>query len=722
MVRRPDASIVRDETSPLPQENAQVVDALPRKSDEQERGLVNIEQVLAKLRLECDQICSEHPDNYLFFTKYGGAVTQDKFDKDSQVDLDLRLICFKMPDESVQKQVQARLQAIAGALDVELYFHSYDKYVQGQVGETGETTVLEKIKSPDVDHATVVHIEYPSLLSFYTFATMDFFTAREVADLEAWIQTVAQKHAESGLHEEFSVQPNRENLHPQNIVESIKITERDVIEWIHVYVEHFLHDFQAFHALHDSGDSNEEVVNTYISRLSKYLVRVSFGVAILDSKFLSKDAIAQRYLELFQMGMDAESVHHYIITEISPSWHNASMRDLINFGSYIRTSREFFEHWNQDDTLALIQDMENTLLYIVQQGGGLIRRSEFNDVHDFLTEHAILNHVESAGNGANREKISAGEEFISQGADSDSVILFPSHKSDGSPNGTYQILVDGQNVGFHRSKIIVGELGVLLGIARTTSIVAESDMEILLISKQEVERLFLTQYGVAPEAAEHSLLRNYLTGHYMMRDQERADTRDAQLIYSLLSYFTDEFLKYLEEAIKTGKTFVSEREAGETLLDAYDINNMPECFDWMIENDNEEAIEIVEHDADAQLFEVGDAAVDLYFVHTAGDSGGVEVAFENGETIVLKEGEIVGEDALLPNKNTRSYSAKVFAGTKLVKTTEKGFRDATASTRAVFALVNSEQGGSEYRQYSRKEIFFAVGVKCLRRLQSAFVE
>ena len=697
---------------------------LPQQETEHRSAKFDVEKKLSELRQECDLICAEQPDNFLFFTKYGGTVSQEKFDLDPNTDLDLRLVCFELPEEKIQNEIRQRLQKIGEQLDVELYFHSYQRYIHGQVGETGATTVLEKIRSTDTDESTVVRIEYPAMLSFYTFATMDFFTNKNPNTLDAWIQSVAERHSQKSNNADFSVYPNRENLAPQSIIEKIRITERDIIEWIHVYIEHFLHDFESFHKLSEKDQQDSKLLQTYLSRLSKYLIRIAFGVAILDSGIIALSDIQAHYRMLLEMDISAANTHADVIGIIQPPWYNTTMKDIIKIATGIRTESELF--FDQDDYevnyLTLISQMENTLLFIVQQGGGLIRRDDFNDVHDFLTEHAVLNQLERVDSLYKRETVPEGTRLLEEGAKSEEIILVPTTQSSGEPNAKYAIEVGGEKIVFERSKIIVGELGVLLNSSRTASVVAEGKLEIIRIPKKELERLFQTQYSLAGTHEGYTLLRNYLSGHYHMRNREFSDAQDAQLIYSLLSYFTDEFFQYLTDGLNQGRTFVGkEEQSNDTLLELYDINFLPECFEWFLDHDNKANFVSTSYTTRTQLFDIGDPSDLLYFIHSTKESGGVEIEFSNGEKTVLSTGEIVGEDALLPNTSERKYTATILPGTTVISTTAQGLRDATASTKAIFAKMKDENGTTtELKESSRKEVFFAIGVQCLQRLQSMY--
>lgn len=683
---------------------------------------ISVELYTHALKDACDAlIFSEENDNFLFITQYGGTVTQEKYDRDKRTDFDLRLVCFTLPPEAEQDRIRSELKKHVEPMSVELYFHSYEKYVTGEVGETGTVTVLESIKKGLDPEKTVTNLEHPSMVALYTFSTMRFFTHKE-EQLSDWLETVVKR--QTTYQPEQLSDCTLENIQPSAIVEKISIDKEGIIEWIHLYLKAFLADYYAFKKVGMDDEDAHKHLFDYLRRLSKYLLRIAFGVAVIDTDLA---LVKEEYVRSIYAGMPADNVHFDMCATYHKNWFNDSVRSVFSAAISIR---EFSDSFSLEDASVPLlrqskKEMENQLLFLAQQAGGLLRREKFQDVHDFLTELAITNLIEptsepaEADFGAAYKNFAEGEKIIVQGEHSDDIILVPTKKSDGSQNGTYGVRKDGEPLTLKRKKVIVGELAALLARERSTSLVAESDLEALVIDGKRFSEL----WNKKKFSGKHSepLLQYFLRSYFDSASVSQEEKDAFLLSFSLLNYFSSEFIQYLYENIDFGSPFSQEKNA-EHLLSEYHIPFFVGAIEALLENKNVSYHKetLAENEEARMLFNAGEVTTNMYVVADSGNNGGVELTFTDGTVVVVKKNEIFAEAALLPGNKPVLYSARLLPGTSVYSIEAKDFLDATATTDTLFVQIpeSDQQKSYVYKEISAIELYFEVGIQCLDRLKT----
>ena len=670
-----------------------------------------IEQKITTLIEECDSICAANPDTFLFFTKYGGPLTQKKLEADKKTDLDLRLVCIEVPPVETQKKIRKQLTDRAHPLPVELYFHSYEKYIQGEVGETGSVTVLEAIRDQLDPEKTITTLQHPSLVSLYTFATTAFFST--LPDDMLLLRVTQALEKQSGAPAETPLQ--LEDIHPKNILEKITLDEEGSIEWIHLYLKYFLADYRDFKQLADEKQQQPQEMVFYLQRLSKYLLRIAFAVSIMDADL---DSIKKEYVSLIQQGIPADQVHQDIVFANPHSWLNVQVRNVLSAALVLRDHHETL---SPDTSASLLKQtqhqMENTLLFLSQQAGGLLRRESFEDVHDFLAELAIMHIAESGHSediGLHHTHYEAGDTIIQQGDLADTMHLLPSSKA-------YTVELDGEPLQLNRTKNIFGELGVLLLSAptRTTTIRANEALETISIHASFFETLF-TEVSSATHSQE-PILRYFLSSHFDAESASEDETNRALLLFSLCNYFSAEFIQYLFEQLDLGHTFTTARaETPDTLFDTYKVSFLSEALAALISSKKvpHEYLETTDQ-AGQLLFEAGSNDDAVYFVTNVDEGGGVEISFPRKKTehpTVLEKNAVIGESALLPGNKPQLYTAVLRPNTQVVRIAAADFIKATTTTDILFAEVKAGDT-AQFKQVTCIELFFEVGRQCLKRLQ-----
>lgn len=681
-----------------------------------------VEARISALQQACDAlIFSEENDNFLFVTQYGGTVTQEKFESDNRTDFDLRLVCFTLPSPAEQKHIRTQLQNVAGSMSVELYFHSYEKYVKGEVGETGSVSVLEAIQKGLDPEKTVTTLEHPSMVSLYTFATMRFFSQRE-ADLEQHIKDLAKK--QTSLSSDEVAGCTFEALQPDVLLESIQLDKEGMIEWIHLYLKSFLKDYHEFKQLLESEKNTPVSLLSYLKRLSKYLLRIAFGVTVMDADLAQ---IKAEYLRDIRGGVPADQIHFDMCATHSRNWYNASVREVFSAAVAVREygDREGVANASVPLLKQSLQEMENQLLFLSQQAGGLLRREKFQEVHDFLTELAITNLLapESADEesefGSRYKFFMKDETIISQDDDSQDLLVISRKKRDGTENGTYSVQKNGEKISLKRPKTIVGELASLLRSKRTSALHAESEVEVITVDGSRFADLW--QQKMFSGKQDEPLLRYFLRS-YFNTEAVTTEQRNAFLLsFSLLNYFSSEFIQYEYENLDFGRVFSAE-DKQDHILSEYHLSFFSEAVtDLLSRKKVPHFVETVPEDrAPELLFQAGEVVEDLFVVAQAGETGGVELTFANGDQTVLKKNQIVGESALLVGNKPALYSARVLPGTTMYRISAKDFLSATSTTDTLFAKVPKEDevGKYTYEEVTAIELFFEVGIQCLDRLAS----
>ena len=706
---------------------------LPAVAESQVETEVSVETVVDNLRTTCDTICTEHPDNFLFFTKYGGSITQEKFEKDKRTDLDLRLVCFTIPPIEEQQKIANRLRDESGGIPVELYFHSYEKYIKGEVGETGDKSVLECMRqklNPESVNTTITH---PSMISLYTYSTMEFFTNRKDT-LQEWITSVADTQLSWSNTENTTLSAENmtvEALSPDAILEKIKLDREGIIEWVHLYLRYFLADYREFQALSKEKQQDPNELYPYLKRISKYLLRIAYGVAVVESDL---EDIKEKYVQNMKFGLHADQNHFEMISYANRSWRNDSTQQTLNAALELRAYAHEFSI-DQASPLLLTQSLrkiENTILYLTQQSGGMLRREEFGEVHDFLTEVLVVNLLTpimetddlDTSQGNHYESYAEGETLIREGDHPDELLIIPDQMRSGSENGDYAVVVDGEELKLNRLKVILGELGILLGAPRSTSIIAKGELEALVVKSSFLTSLF-TELG--PNGKE-TLLRYFLSSHIDAENSTIKQDNKFLLTFALLNYFSSEFVQYLYERVEYGYAF-SEKEGSDTkashMLSSYKLEHFSETF-LEVAKTKKITLDYPTNPPDStpkKIFEAGSNNNTYIYVVTACEpNGGVKLTF-SGDTddthaTILKKHAIFGESSLLPGSKPHNYSAILLPGTKITRIKAQDFQKMTMTTDILpFSFSDESTQEKIMGEITGIELFFHLGVSCLDRLQ-----
>jgi len=669
-----------------------------------------LEEKIRKIKKVADDICNENPKNFLFITQYGGELTVKQLATDKQTDIDLRLICIKLPTRKERIEILAKLQAAAGDIPVEIYFDEVSNYSKGIVGETGNFTTLEVIREGIDPKFINTKIDHPEIFALYTFGTTRFFSNKSDADIAIHINLATKEYTYN-------------DLIPEAIFENIKPNNESAIDWLHEYLGKFIAEHKAINLLSSKGELTTEILRGYLKRLSKYVIRIAFGVSIIDEDL---EAFKVDYLEQLKLpGIHADQAHIDLISTINKSWLNQIVNDLLKDALDLRVNSKGFadekvDITNDDETnnLELLIEqqkrMENVLLFIAQQAGGLSRIKEFNSIYDFLNIISLKNVLQTNEknlDGVEMITLQSGVNFIHQGGASEEMYVLPSEKNNGETNGSVNIVVHNTITLPERIKPILGELGVLSGQPRSVSVNPNGDVEAMVISKQFLEKLFDSK---TPNDRE-LLFKGFL--------HSRVDTDDFEifnkvlLIFSFLNYFSNEFVQYLYEQIEYQYKF-SDEEQPDNILSKYKVDNFIDIIKSMASAGKIKAKEIV-FDESTNLFSNGDQNDDFFYIVTeTGENGGVRLSFtgdsEGKNDLIIKSGDIVGESSLILGDKVRNHTATLPPGTKVLRVDATEFKKVNNNTDVIQTPIKN---GSELAQITGIELMIHLSLLCLDRLQ-----
>lgn len=691
-----------------------------------------LENKIKQIEIECDKICDANPKNFLFFTKYGSRTTPEQLARDSAVDLDLRLVCFEIPTASQQLRIRRKLQGLTGSIPVELYFHTYDKYIQGEVGETGDYSSLDVIKYAMNPKSTITKVS-STLLSLYTFGTMNFFTQKSSEQLQDHIDLAFEKQFKNKTQA-----PQLEMLNPKKIADALTIEQEDVTEWIHIFLKYFIAEYREmqFIKLH-SPEEFEALQASYIQRLSKYLIRIAFGVAISG---INLDSFKDEYQQLLEFGIHSDLVHFQMIGQYGPSWkHMMHFKNIINTAVNIRTGD--FETMSKLSEVQgdLIPVMENTILFLTQQTGSVSRQKKFEYVQDFISELLMNNLLKLDFEDKNEKLYSSvvtfkpGESLTQLNSKSQYLYFLPEYKSDGTLNGTYSIRTAAGIVPFDRTKRIIGEIGILTDQPSTAAVIADTEIEAV-----QIDGTLLTDLLKAKGISSSESLVHYVFSSHFQNTEISAQARNsldetnrAFLIFTFLKYFSIEFVKYFQERMNTGAMFESanilqgsqESSISKNALDQYKIPFFHHAVRDTVTKFSvpHEVLTTSDSEKEKQeLFNSGDDSGEFFYVILdATETGGVALQFEDGTQkteSTLKTGDFFGEETLLPEKAHRKYAAFLMPGTTVIKISGKDFLEKTVNTEITHVAVNQQS----FTEVMPAELLFHIGAVNLERLQASF--
>lgn len=700
-----------------------------------------VQHLIHAVKVEGDKICDEYPDNFIFLTKYGGEITAQKFLSDPATDFDLRLICISIPDDLTQKRIIKRLEEKANPIPIELYFHSLDKYVVGEVGETGIFDSFEAIAYNLTQKETTTRID-STLLSLYTFATLEFFTLRSNEQIVKRILTIAQntKHPTASKISSF------EQIDPRRIVESLQISRNDCIEYVHSFLRFFIDDLKKMQRLKQT-DLNKDIYLSYLNRLSKYLIRIAFATAIQDSDF---KALKTNYVTQLRSGRHAEQVHHDLIFKMKQNWLNIQcIRQMLDLAKNIRTNNSetrFSDKKIHDLELNELQAtttfIENIILLIAQQTGITQRKKGFeNYLQDPIAEIAMLNlyrheHELTTSKSKAFRTVSfrLGDKLFTNGQKSDHILYIPAYTADGFPNnGTYSILDNSgrlRHASLLRNKSFLGELGVLTGFPRSATLIANEPIEAKVIDGAMILQLVKQRRKNKNNPKKtKSLFHSVFTQANKENAFTLNETNESILTFSFLKYFSLEFIKYLNERINDGSTFFSSdivtgnNKEEFNALEQYTLPYFAQIIEKVVKTRNIGTQKIETKDQQIRIDLNLPENKNYFYVILDCPYDGVTVKYDFNKNIQtqLKKNDFFGETALLQEEEQVKYSIIAPPNTTLLKINAQEFLEHTVTVDQTTVEISNNLGVSEKVALVLSELLFHIGAVDLKKLQVSFI-
>lgn len=697
-----------------------------------------IQELIDDIKAECDLICEEYPDNFLFVTKYGGEVTAKKILKDPATDIDLRLVCINIPDDDTfQDKIRERIKHVAGNIPTELYFHSLDKYLSGEIGETGQFDSLEVI-SNNLSAKEINTKISSSLLSLYTFATMEFFSTKTNSEILKRIALVAERsQSESALKI-----TDIDQVNPQKILESIQVSREDIVEWIHVFFKFFFDDYKKQQKSELEGAANKNEQIEYLQRLAKYLIRIGFGAAIKDC---DPEILKNEYVEQLKADIHSDQVHFNLIKKYNPNWLKIEkVKTIMGLATHMRTGVADVivdEETDQAADIAVDEEtaqaldelqtfIENLINLISQQVGITHRKKKSqNSFQDRLSEIASLNLPKlEHSNQEIRHTFYVGEHLITYGEKSDVIWYIPKLKSDGTQNGTYAIHDKNGEIikDSFRDKEFVGEYGVFTKLPRTTTLIANGPIEAIEISGQTVVELLGSKKDMLGKTNELVSLFHHVFGQGDVdktKDLGLEEINKASLTFSFLKHFSLEFIKYLNERVNMGSTFFSANieqnnsEQEKNVLSQYTMPFFSQVVEQLALKEKIQSEVIFATDQDIRI-DLNDPSNrnSFFVILDCENRNGVAVQFNKVQTKLLKS-DFFGETALLQEDERVNYSILVPPGTRLLKIDANSFLEHTVNVDMETVKITKDDGSIEEINVVLSELLFHIGAVNLRRLQ-----